>query len=497
MVGRFLPSNSENPEHLRHLPVLPTARGTCHDTPARWYRIQVDYVQSLIALCDYYVHADAHEGNGDEAEEAAANWRELQIYLMSGTMFGEGGDVVSDPNFCEQVLLCLEEGTLDEGLQQFILQQNFYDNSTTIYPTYPTVDKEIAENCDPDAVYGMVTQMIDFMHLAITDFFHVLVASVNFTQKLAVMIGEIPIVGSITVEDIAEFVAFITEDCQENYDASYTEQFAQETKCEVFCMVMDDCTLTMGDMMDMFWAHFQQDVRAMSFYDAMEFLANGTWGGTEWANVMFAFLTYCLNAGSEWMGLNPEFYNQMMKSFWNDPNGDWAVLCDDCVCGDWQQRFSFGLDDYDFVPWDISNVEGKQYVGEHLPGLYWSETEVTYGNGNVSNQGAIITRHWSSRVINRVVLRYTAAQGVFEQGIVYPARIILQENLVTVFDTYPGEVGQWVEDGELRVDTYGVTADRIIIGGICANKIAPPAASGGTTRIHSVQLCGDGTNPFE
>jgi len=415
---------------------------------------------------------------------------------MSGVLTGEGGEIVTDDRFCEQVALCIDGGNLDETLQQYSTVQNFYDNSTTIYPTYPTVEKEIIADCDPDAVWGMVDQMVDLMHSAITDFFHVIVASVNFTQKLAAVYGNVPIVGSLTIGLAADFVAFLTEDCQENYDASYTEQFSQETKCEIFCMVMDDCQLTMGDLMDMFYTHFQIDVREMTFYDMCELLLNGSWGGTEWANLMFAFLCYCLNAGSKWMGLSPEFYNQMMRSFWNDPSNDWMQLCDECTCGDWQQLFAFGVGTYSFVTWDISGVEGKQYVGEHIPGLYWSQTEVTYGEGDVSNQGVIITRHWSPRVINRVVLRYTAEQGVFEQGIVYPARIILQDNLQTVFDTYPGNVGDWVEDGELRVDTYGVTADRIIIGGICANKIAPPGASGGKTRIHSVSICGEGSNPF-
>jgi len=96
---RFVPSDGENPEHLRAtLPAVAPINGVT-DSPARCYRINTDYVGFLIAGVDTYVHSDAFFGSAVEREEAASRFVDLQILLMTGNLLcGENSTMMLRQN---------------------------------------------------------------------------------------------------------------------------------------------------------------------------------------------------------------------------------------------------------------------------------------------------------------------------------------------------------------------------------------------------------------
>ena len=84
--GQFVPSDSENPEHLRI--ALPT-NAPSHEVaekPYRCYRINTDFIGFLLAGVDAYVHTDAFIGTESERETAARRFVDLQVLLMTGNL---------------------------------------------------------------------------------------------------------------------------------------------------------------------------------------------------------------------------------------------------------------------------------------------------------------------------------------------------------------------------------------------------------------------------
>lgn len=330
MNNQYLPDDDENPEHLRHQRPLDLARGSPFDLPARWYRIQKDYVATLIAMCDYFKHTDAHKGTPSEKELAVARWGELQIYLMQGSAMAEEGEDQTTALLCEEVAACIDSGNLDDTLTQYITNNEYPQNADEVYLDHPVSTVNVIEECDADKVYGFVVQMVDFQHAIITDFFHILVASVNWAQKLAATLGNIPIVGSLTFGILGDLVAVLTEDIQENYDASYTESVRQDYICDIFCLVMENCSLNLLEQQEYYMMEFAIDVKNMTFYDFCEFAVNFSFGGSEWSHLMHAFLVSIWMTGSSFLKIEPETYNGIMRGMWNDPDPDWAVVCDAC-----------------------------------------------------------------------------------------------------------------------------------------------------------------------
>ncbi len=216
---QFLPQNSENPEHLRHKKVLELARDTPYETPARWYRIHVDYIPALIALCDYYVHEDAHQGTPEEKELMSRYWVELQILLMTGTI-EEGTQMTEgDDPFCLKIAQCLDSGSLDDTLAEYDARRDTGKNPDQLVPVPAYADRQLLAGCDADATYGVIKNMVDLYHRVNLDLLEILVASVNTLQLAELAISAMPIVGLLAFDEIAGLVIVLTENFRQNYMA--------------------------------------------------------------------------------------------------------------------------------------------------------------------------------------------------------------------------------------------------------------------------------------
>ncbi|GAI99597.1 unnamed protein product, partial [marine sediment metagenome] len=55
----------------------------------------------------------------------------------------------------------------------------------------------------------------------------------HFAQLVHLFIDKLPLAGSLPWDKILEFITFMTENFQENYDASYTVTYRQQTICDL------------------------------------------------------------------------------------------------------------------------------------------------------------------------------------------------------------------------------------------------------------------------
>ncbi|KKM74444.1 hypothetical protein LCGC14_1400210, partial [marine sediment metagenome] len=329
-VSQFLPDNSENKDHIRHKTPLDAARSSPYATPARWYRIHVDYIPPLLALCDYYIHSDAHVGTPGEREELSQWWVDLQILLMTGILVGGSTTVTMEDAFCAKIAECIDNGSLDMTLAASDMRIDGSTSPDEIFPTHPVASVNLIDTCDKDEVYGAVKQTINFLHSTIMDVLETMIAALNAIEMLALAIEAIPIVGSLPGDDMLNFVVMMTENIHQNYEASYNEGLRQEYICDLFCLVLKDCDLDLTKLGTYFMERFTDELFTIDWQDLVDMLLNGTFSGAEMVHAMHAVAAYTLACGVTFGGVQPNFFTAIIKSFTNDPDSDWELLCDEC-----------------------------------------------------------------------------------------------------------------------------------------------------------------------
>jgi len=374
---QYIPDDDENPEFLRHKSPLEVHDVEYYEYPYRWYKINTHYVSSLIALCDYYTHEDAHAGTSVEQISGVQRWESLQQYLMWGEYTGGAGVHEEANPFCEQVNECLESGDLNGSIQNIINNISYGGDASTTTMTAPAAKVNLVYDCDPDLMYGAMTQMVDLFHRLILDFLENAVALTNWAQKVEYSVSSIPLIGSLPFDEQIGFIAIAVENIQENYAASYNEGLRNDYICDLFCLALDGCEISLFGMAKYFGLAFWKDITEITWLDLIEYLLEGIFSGTELVHFIHTILAFSLAAGAEFLGISGDLLTAMVKSFYNDPDSDWETLCDACEVGS-SVLFFFPESHYGFTI--LPDFKGSWESGEGFT-VYGSPDTSTYGVG--------------------------------------------------------------------------------------------------------------------
>jgi len=380
IVSQFVPDNDENLEHIRHkMPLQPTT-SDYDDLPARWYRINVLFIPMLIALVDYLVHADAHSGTPGERELSAGRWRNLQIYLMLGTLVKDNEMPEGENPFCEMVAACLASGGLNDTMRGVNEDLGYGGDSATKYPTAPASRINVVYDCDPDNLYGAIKQMVDLFNRLCSDFLENAVALTNWAQKAEYAIASIPILGSLPFDEMIGFISVAVENIQENYQGSYNVGLRNEYICDLWCLAMQGCEINLYTIANYFAVQFWEELIDITWLDLIEYLLEGTFSGTEMVHAIHTVLAFSLAAGGAFLGISANLFTALMKSFYNDPDPDWNVLCEPCQTGA-DVLFLFADSDYGFT-----------ILPDRLGGWESGEGFTLYGTPETSTTGCGIRK---------------------------------------------------------------------------------------------------------
>jgi hypothetical protein len=330
MTSTFLPTDDENPDFLRHKTPLPPARDTIYGSPARWYRIHVDYASVLIALCDYYCHPDQHAGTDEQREESAGRWRELQYYLMTGIYHPGEGEEVSENDFCAMVAACLDDGELD---QTIINRYNITRREIPpdeVPPDDPIAETPVMSTCDRDGLFAAIRQMIEWMDELIGQFLDALSSELNIFEQIGRVIDGFPIVGEGPIDEYMEAFAEWFEDLAIGYNASFSQDIRESYWCDLFCLAVSSCSLNPAQMRDYFGERFQEALADNSIKHIVTAIASLGTLGPQVPHAMFFLCMWSLSKGNAFLGVEPKQFKSIMLAMTNDSDPDWAVLCDEC-----------------------------------------------------------------------------------------------------------------------------------------------------------------------
>ncbi len=128
--------------------------------------------------------------------------------------------------------------------------------------------------------------------------------------------------------------------------------------------------------MDQFW----DELFTINWSKLVDHLIQGVFAGEEIVHVMHALSSYSLATGFAFVGITPSMFYSFLQSYYNDPDGDWETLCDDCPEN----------------PFVVLNFADAPYGFVQAPGSLgaWESGEgfTVYGNPDTSTEGVRITR---------------------------------------------------------------------------------------------------------
>lgn len=262
-------------------------------------------------------------------------------------------------DLCALIAQCIASS---EGTKQAI--RDLIANDPSILNTITTIsgvgspvpETTLVSTADDDALFGAITFLVDTMYDAIVDFNGLAELTTNFRERAAILFEAIPVIETAPVDEIPEFIDKIYEDVMEVFEGQWSTTpitgSRDRIRCGLMCLaLLNDNTLTWEMIRDYFWEQ-------VSFVPAgpvvgvigqfVAFLATGNWVGQAVVDISFANFATAMTLGQKFGDLLFPTMETIMQLGLNNPDPDWATLCEGCLpdC----TEYDFTVSDHGFTP---------------------------------------------------------------------------------------------------------------------------------------------------
>lgn len=319
--------------------------------------------------------------------------------------------------------------------------------------------------CDNDRIFALTTQLTDYMNIIITDLYEVLAVQSTKIELIAELLDNIPGLGiAATIGDIADW---LLDYAVTQYLSGYTSTIRDQIRCDLFCIALDNgCMLTIGDLAEYFAGKCAQVFTPGALLINLVNPLTGIVDATQNVYASHYFLTAFLAAGARWgMIPDPAQFAQVMLSFTNDSDPDWAIICDACAdpCAG-VYDFSAGQGDWYLSPgkygvWATTKwqtqVDGPQDTQSCWISLDCgsaSTVNVT-GTNPVSNPGpyaVVIVRTYDGVTQTSSTTNNITSTGAFNTTVVLPTPVTF-DRLEVILGT------NWYAAGPGYIETITIT----------------------------------------
>lgn len=266
----------------------------------------------------------------------------IQTYMQL-TQFPNEIPEGSCMDLCQLIIDCIND---TEALQELIQitgrgsgMDGTSDTDTVIEGTLVIGD---TTGCDTDKLFGAITGMVDLMNATAEDIIEIWNAAVNDAARIGDMIEAIPIIGEAPFDDILQMSETFLQDLADNYLASYTVALRNEYRCDLLCLMIDDCNFTLLDVYDYFNDRLTVPLSLTDVNSFVSLMITQPDTGTLLVDAFHTFMIATVIFGGEVAGIDQDLLVKMVSALFNDPDNDWDGLCDDCL---WTYTIDFTADD--------------------------------------------------------------------------------------------------------------------------------------------------------
>jgi hypothetical protein len=241
----------------------------------------------------------------------------------------------------------------------------------------------VGTSCDRDALWAGCIGLIQQMNRNNVDFLEQVEIFTNPVERITGVTGLIPQLKITTA--VFDFVNELFADITENYNAEYTTDYENEVSCQLFCLALSHedagCIMSFDDIYNIFKNRLDASFTIESaFEDVIQYLATGTWSGTQICDFMFMFQLQCIRSATKFLAIDLLSLQQMFTVGTDEPNSGWNVLCTDCppeptdTCLD----FTTGKHGWDIYLSIGTYVSGSGFQAINSSGDYYLYTTTPY-----------------------------------------------------------------------------------------------------------------------
>lgn len=310
---------------------------------ARMRRMYFDYQEQVgCMICDMV--AECFETGNEALIEALANAirnnPELQIAIVDA-LASQGGATPGQP---------LTPGQSGSSLLPENVMNEFGTHS-------------------PNNLWGAMLYLVQSGNRIITDFFEVLEVASNTLESMEIVSKAIPAAGDY-ISAAAGFADQMSEVIAEGYAGAYTEAYEQGLACDLFCLSLEECDLSLDAVINLLNNRLSSPFDLADFGEIMAGIATGSWTvGDEIADVAFLVFFAALRFGQQFgdtLGIRPI---PVLMSLGADQlaSNNWEVLCEECLPT---------FDDYDFTISDQGFVPIISGTAVYVPDEGWARCTI-------------------------------------------------------------------------------------------------------------------------
>jgi hypothetical protein len=306
---------------------------------------------------------------------------------------------LSERMTCQNITTLLQKITQLEAKIDYVFNETVVNEGDTVFNPDTTVMDDIstpeemqtgdmavqAEVCDNDGknqIYGAVSQVVRYIVGLNTDLLQRFEQAVgNLAEQAETLLSAFPPTDLLAVDEAAKYTAFLTQELQEEYEATVDEELIQDTICDIFCIaVANNCKLTMWDIYNYFGSKVDPSFTnaALTYANLVNFAFTGTFSG----DMYFHYLCYFQLASAAFTGAvdgnGLETYERQIAAGFNSPDADWMIHCIECPPM-WRKIT------YDFFiqnEWELDTLGIASTKGEFVGGR-WKGTLTQFDQKNI------------------------------------------------------------------------------------------------------------------
>lgn len=399
-------------------------------------------------------------------------------------------------NICELVAACFESilntpyNDLPDGQKRLLdalrgimanddMIQSIINGVGGIVPA--ATGSNIISDCDNDAVYGFVTQMVDFVDYVVVDMYEIFDAVTNAVGLFAVAAENVP-----ALSNLIELLEWLQDSALTNYNANMTVSLKQEYVCDLFCLARQECSLTWYQVFkyyaDRLSASITLDLDGI--INIATYIVSGTWSGSQFCDVAYMFFAGVLYYGARWRNNTMQSMILALSAMWNDPNSDWSVLCTECQ-NLWVAEFDFTSSQCN---WIVEPAAAP--AGAYNMGIGWTPTISPAASGDDSMRVDIKLLISSAFAVKRVDMTYTdMVKGVWT-GSTGDWAMVANLDYSHMHASY----AQLIDGDETYSKTRDYNRDTAIWADVRCGRGNPPT---GSFVLTTYKIWGEGTPPAE
>jgi len=394
-------------------------------------------------------------------------------------------------DLCTLILNCINTNT---DIQNAIALYGRTAGLEGTTPSNPTIEGTniLRDNpdCNPDNLFGAITGMVDFINSTAEDIIEIWSNQVSQGGRIGDLIESIPIIGEAPLDDIFQLMEGFVEDLFQNYLASYTVALRDEYRCDLFCLMKDNCQFDMLALFDYFNDRLTVSLSLTNVNDFIQLMLSQQNTGTALVDAFHAFAIGTMLFGGDIIGIDLDKFVTIVSSMFNDADSDWNILCTDCG---WTSQLDFTTSDYGFVisTWDGGTAGGSWVSGT---GFVSSAVQISGVNNNLvyislSTDSFTLTDFQTTGTLNECTTSHVQSLSAVQTYLQNLGANIAPSVTTIPFSSFTSGV---LTNTSTSRTGLSATADKIWIRyRACQN------GSGGQTIIQSATISGTGTKPTQ